>query len=129
VDALRLQAGWDRIAREYSKRGYIEAKIEAVPEYKDAEAHVSYTVHIAEGTQYRMGQLVVTGLSLNAERKLVSNWKIARGDVFDNSYYEDFVNEGARKLFSDTPVHFLRVGHLLRPNAQTRTVDVLLDFQ
>jgi outer membrane protein assembly factor BamA len=129
ADALRLQAGWDRIGNEYGKRGYIEAKIEPTPQYDDAAERVSYAVRITEGTQYRMGQLVLTGLSLNAERQLLSNWKIARGDVFDNAYYEDFVNGGARNVFRDTPVHFLRVGHLLRPNLQTKTVDVLLDFQ
>jgi len=129
ADALRLQAGWDRIVNEYGKRGYIETKLDPVPHYDDTAARVSYTVHIVEGVQYRMSQLVVTGLSLNAERQLLAGWKLARGDVFDNSYYEDFVNEGARKIFRDTPVHFLRVGHLLRPNPQTKTVDVLLDFQ
>jgi outer membrane protein assembly factor BamA len=129
ADALRLQAGWDRIGNEYGKRGYIEAKVEPAPQYDEAAGRVSYAVRITEGIQYRMGRLVLTGLSLNAERQLLSNWKIARGDVFDNAYYEDFVNEGARNVFRDTPVHFLRVGHLLRPNLQTKTVDVLLDFQ
>jgi len=60
---------------------------------------------------------------------LLSNWKIARGDVFNNTYFEDFLNGGAGKIFKDTPVHFQHIGHLLRPNPQTKTVDVLLDFQ
>jgi len=76
-----------------------------------------------------MGRLVVTGLSLAAERQLLANWKIARGDIFDNSYFEAFVQDGARKLFEKSPVHFERVGHLLETNAKTKTVDVRLDFQ
>jgi len=129
ADALKLQAGWDRIAKEYSQRGYLDAKLEPEPQYNDAESRVSYKVHISEGIQYRMGILVLTGLSLTAERQLMANWKIARGDVFDNTYYEEFLNGGAQKIFQNTPVHFQHIGHLLRPNPQTKTVDVLLDFQ
>ena len=129
VDDLKLQAGWNAITREYAKRGYLEAKIDPAAQYSDAEGRVSYTARVAEGIQYRMGQLVLTGLSLTAERQLLSNWKIARGDVFNNTYFEDFLNGGAGKIFKDTPVHFQHIGHLLRPNPQTKTVDVLLDFQ
>jgi hypothetical protein len=129
ADALKLQAGWDRIAKEYAQRGYLEAKVQPEAHYNDAEGRVSYTVRIAEGIQYRMGQLVLTGLSLTAERQLLANWKIARGDIFDNTYYEEFVNGGAQKIFQNTPVHFQKIGHLLRPDPQTKTVDVLLDFQ
>jgi outer membrane translocation and assembly module TamA len=129
VDELKLHAGWDNIGSEYAKRGYLEAKVEPAANYNDAEGRVTYKVHIAEGTQYRMGRLVLTGLSLTAERQLLANWKIARGDIFDNSYFEEFLNGGAQKVFQNTPVHFEKIGHLLRPDPQTRTVDVLLDFK
>ncbi len=129
ADALRLQAAWDRIAVEYKKRGYLDAKLEPAAQFDDAAARVSYGVKITEGIQFRMGQLLITGLSLAAERQLLANWKLARGDVFDNSYFEDFVNEGAQKLFEKSPVHFRRVGHLLDVHPQTKTVDVKLDFQ
>jgi len=129
VDAQELEGGWSRITREYGKRGYLEAKVEPVPEYDEAQARVSFKVRVTEGIEYRMGQLSIAGLSLDAERKLLSNWKLPRGDVFDNSYFDDFVNDGAKKIFKDTPVHFTRVEHLLHPNPQTKTVDVLLNFQ
>ena len=129
ADALRLQAAWDRILAEYKKRGYLEAKLDPVAQFDDLGARVSYSVKVTEGIQYRMGQLVVTGLSLAAERQLLANWKIARGDIFDNSYFEAFVQDGARKLFEKTPVHFEHLGHLLETNPQVKTVDVKLDFQ
>ena len=128
ADGLKLQAGWDRIAAEYSKRGYLDAKLSPEAQFQDAEGRVSYTVHIVEGIQYRMGRLVLTGLSLTAERELLTNWKIARGDVFDNSYYQEFLNGGARKLFEGSLIRFDHIGHLLRPDPKTKTVDVLLDF-
>jgi outer membrane protein assembly factor BamA len=129
ADGMKLQAGWQRVAREYKRRGYLDVKVTPTLDYNDAEARVTCTVDVAEGSQYRMGKLVLTGLSLAAERLMLSNWKLARGDVFDQIYYEDFVNDGARKIFQNTPVHFSKIGHLMRPNAETKTVEVLLDFQ
>ena len=129
ADGLKMQAGWERVAREYWRRGYLDVKVNPAVHYDDAKARVTCTVDVVAGSQYRMGQLVLTGLSLAAERQLLSNWKMARGDIFDKIYYEDFVNDGARKLFQNTPVHFLKIGHLLRANPETKTVEVLLDFQ
>lgn len=129
LDEFKLQAAWEAVRTEYARRGYLDAKLEPAAQFNEAEARVSYAVRVVEGTQYRMGQLVLTGLSLNAERQLLSNWKIARGDVFDNSYFEEFLNGGAEKIFKGSPVHFQHLGHLLKPNPQTKTVDVLLDFQ
>ena len=129
ADALRLHAAWDRILAEYKKRGYLEAKLDPAAQFDDPGARVSYAATVTEGIQYRMGRLVVTGLSLAAERQLLANWKIARGDIFDYSYFEAFVQDGARKLFEKTPVHFEHLGHLLETNPQAKTVDVKLDFQ
>jgi outer membrane protein assembly factor BamA len=129
ANGLRLEAGWSRITAEYGKQGYLEAKLEPVPHFDDAAGRVSYHVRIAEGIQYRMGQIVITGLSLAAERQFLANWRIARGDIFDNQFFEQFISTGVRKMFADTPVHFEHVGHLLRPNQESRTVDVLLDFK
>jgi len=129
ADGMKLEAGWQRVAREYRRRGYLDVKVNPELQYSDAEARVTCAVDIVAGSQYRMGKLVLTGLSLAAERTLLANWKLARGDIFDQIYYEDFVNDGARKLFQNTPVHFLKIGHLLRPNRETKTVEVLLDFQ
>ena len=128
ADGMKLQAGWERVAAEYAKRGYLEAKVEPVPQFNDAEGRVSYSVHLSEGIQYRMGQLVLTGLSLSAERELLAHWKISPGDIFDDSYYQDFLNGGAEKLFKGTLVRFDHIGHMLRKNPNTKTVDVLLDF-
>jgi len=128
ADGLKLQAGWENITQEYSRRGYLDAKLNPVAQFDDAQGRVSYAVHIEEGIQYRMGQLVLTGLSLAGERDLLSHWKIARGDIFDNSYYEDFLNGGAQKIFKGSLVRFDHIGHLLRKDPKTKTVDVLLDF-
>jgi hypothetical protein len=77
-----------------------------------------------------MGQLVITGLSLTAERLLAAAWRIPAGQVFDKTYYEEFLENQARKkmAFGEHIVNFKEVGHLLRTDPAKKTVDVLLDF-
>lgn len=129
ADGNKIQAAWDRLETEYGKRGYLEVKIDPQPAFDAAASKVSYRVKITEGIQYRVGQMVITGLSLAAERQLLAAWGMPRGEIFNKKYYDDFVASGARKLFENSPVHFETVGHLLRPNPETKLVDVLLDFQ
>ena len=129
ADGNKIQAAWNRLETEYGKRGYIDAKLDPQPEFDEAATRVSYRVALTEGIQYRVGQLVITGLSLTAERQLLAAWALPRGEVFNKEYYDNFVATSARKIFQDSVVHFERIGHLLRPNAETKLVDVLLDFQ
>ena len=52
--------------------------------------------------------------------------------AFDETYFEEFYDKLTRPtaaIFDDLPVHYDKTGQLLRRNAQTHTIDVLLDFQ
>jgi outer membrane protein insertion porin family len=129
ADGNKIQAAWLRVESEYGKRGYLEAKVNPQPVFAEAQATVSYRVNISEGPQYRVGQIVITGLSLAAERQLLAAWSLPRGEIFNRQYYEDFVAQGARKIFENSAVHFETMGHLLQPHPETRVVDILLDFQ
>jgi outer membrane protein assembly factor BamA len=105
--------------------------VEAEPAFDPTAAIVRYRVHITEGPQYRMGKLVITGLSIPAERRLVAAWTLQQGDIFNLQYFEEFLEKDARqkRAFGDYVVHYSKVGHLLRTNPDARTVDVLIDFQ
>lgn len=130
ADGLKVEAGWERVRKEYGKHGYLDAAIYAEPMLDDSASRVRYRARISEGVQYRMGQLVITGLSLTAERLLIAAWRIPAGEVFDNSNFEDFLANQVKnkKLFGEHVVHFQRVGDLLQTNPQKKSVDVLLDF-
>jgi hypothetical protein len=39
------------------------------------------------------------------------------------------LSKPSRDIFGDLPVHYNEFGHLLRPNTDHHTVDVLLDFK
>ncbi len=132
ADGMKIAAGWLHVQNEYGRRGYLDVKIQPEPRYDDAAKRVSYRVVINEGPAYRMGELVITGLSLAAENKLRGTWRLAPGQVFDRDYFEQFLarlEKGGTELFGDLPVHYDQAGHWLRNNPETHTVDVLLDFK
>ena len=132
VDGIAMQAVWQRVQREYARRGYVNAKIDPRPEYSDADSTVSYRVAIDEGSMYHMGKLVITGLSLDAERSLRLAWKLNANDVFDGAWVEDMMvklEKPTSEIFGRLPVHYSEVGHLIVPGDAANTMDVLIDFQ
>jgi outer membrane protein insertion porin family len=140
ADGNKIQAALDRVRAEYGRRGYLDMQMDATPAFFDVEAAgirvhtVKYRVEIREGLQYRMGEMVITGLSLAAERKLLAAWKIPAGQMFDLGYFDNFVHElepgrDREPIFGDLPVHYDEVGRWLRKNTEGKVVDVLLDFK
>jgi len=132
ADGMRLAAGWQQIELEYGHRGYLDGKVTPVPEFQDANGTVAYNVKIEEGPQYRMGDLVITGLSVDAERELRNNWRLAPGQVFDKTYLDSMLAKLEKPtvaIFGDLPIHYGQMGHWLRPNPQNHVLDVLIDFQ
>ena len=131
ADGIRIARAWERVRSEYGRLGYLDVKVEPAPLFDEAARRVSHRVAITEGPQYRMGELVITGLSLVAEGKVREAWRLPRGAVFDRTYFEQILArlERARaEIFGELPLHYEQVGRWLRTNAETRTVDLLLDF-
>ncbi len=129
ADGMKLEAGWQNILDAYGKKGYLDAALEKTPALDDATARASYRVTVTEGPQYHMGALVLTGLSLEGERRILAAWKIPDGAVFDASVVDAFVNGGARAAFGDLPWGYEKIGHYLQKDPKTARVDVLMDFQ
>jgi outer membrane protein assembly factor BamA len=132
ADGMKIENGWHEIQMEYGRHGYLDLKLSEKAQYDDAAHQVSYQVSIVEGPQYRMGEMVITGLSVEAEKRLRRNWQIAAGDVFNNGYFEGLARElvkPAASVFGELPVHYETFGHWLRANPEKHTVDVLLDFK
>jgi outer membrane protein assembly factor BamA len=132
ADGMKIEALWQKVESYYGQRGYLDMKLNAGPQFDDAAHQISYRIGISEGSQYRMGDMVITGLSVDAEKRLRQAWQIAPGQIFDDGYYESHVkilSKPSRDIFGDLPVHYNEFGHLLRPDASRHTVDVLLDFK
>jgi outer membrane protein assembly factor BamA len=129
VDGQKVKGLWHRLEDEYAKYGFLEAKVTPLPVYDEAALRVSYRVTVLAGVQYHMGEMVITGLSVPAEQKLREAWQIPAGQVFNRVYFEEFMDTGLKKAFAEYPLHYDKVGHWLRTNPVTHTVDLLLDFQ
>jgi outer membrane protein assembly factor BamA len=132
VDGNKILGAWRTIANSYGHIGYMDAEVDGQPSFDIAAGKVSYQVKITEGSQYHMGSFVVTGLSLDGEKKLRAAWGIPAGSVFDKAYFDSFytkISHATEDVFGKLPVHYDKVGQLLRRNEQTHMIDVLLDFQ
>jgi outer membrane protein assembly factor BamA len=129
ADGMRIESMWNNVREDYAHRGYLDATFDAKPEFDDSAKRVTYAVSITEGPQYHMGKLVLTGLSIEGERRIRAGWAIAAGAVFDESVYEQFAATGIKEAFNGLPFHYERVGRFLQKDPKTGTVDVLLDFQ
>lgn len=120
---------WQRIGEEYGRRGYIEVKLTPKPRYDETQLRVHYDVQVDEGDVYRMGELVITGLSALAKRKLTEAWTIEKGSTFNRTYLMEFLAScESKKVFGEYVVHYDEVGHLLQPRPG-RLVDVMIDFK
>jgi outer membrane protein assembly factor BamA len=131
ADGMRLDASWQQIELEYGHRGYLDAKVTPVPQFNDASGTVAYNVKIMEGPQYRMGQLVITGLSMDAERRLRNAWRLAPGQVFDKTFLDSTLAKLEKPtvaIFGELPVHYAKMNHLLRTDPDKHVLDVLIDF-
>ena len=132
ADGMKIEERWQKVETYYGQRGYLDAKVKVEPQFDETAHQVSYRVSISEGPQYHMGDVVITGLSLDAEKRLRQAWQLEPGQIFNDVYYESHMKmlaKPTREIFGDLPVHYNEFGHLLRSNPDRHTVDVLLDFK
>lgn len=132
ANGYEIDAGWDRAREEYERLGFLDVKLDPRAVFNDQAQTVVYEVSMQEGQQYRSGQLVLTGVSLAAERLIRSAWPMTAGEVFDKQKYEEFLiklQKRSTSIFGELPIHYEEVGHWLRTDAAKNTVDVLFDFK
>lgn len=132
VNGMGVEAGWERIRDDYGHLGYLEVKLAPVPTYDDQAHTVSYAVSVTDGPQYRFNTMIVTGLSLAAERMINEAWPVKPGDIFDKQLFEQLITnlESHREsVFKTLPIHYDTVGHWLQTDPAKGTVDALLDFK
>ena len=132
ANGMAIEAAWDAVRELYGHRGFLEAKVNPSLMYDDQAHTVSYSVKIDEGKLYKFGTMVLTGISLAAERRLRETWPISAGEVFDKTMFEDFLIKlqvHPEKVFGDLPVHYENVGHWIKTDPGMGVADVLLDFK
>ena len=115
----------------YTRRGYLDVAVNPVPQFDEAAKRVTYAVIITEGPQYRMGKLILTGLSMDGERRIRTAWKIPiRARCLTRASLTNLSFHGNRaRHLRGSPYRYEKIGRLLQPDPKAGTVDVLFDFQ
>lgn len=129
ADGMKIFALWESVRSAYGHLGYLNAQVTPAEAFNEVSPRAMYHVSIREGPQYRMGDLVLTGLAVESEKRVREAWRIPKGQVFDLTYYNQFLSEGIRKALAGLPAEGDTVGRWLRKNPKASTVDVLLDFR
>jgi outer membrane protein insertion porin family len=75
----------------YHAKGYLDCSIVSHPSFNEATHIVNYSLEIAPGSQYRLASVKFDGAPDVMAAKFKLAWKMAPGDVFDESYLSNFV--------------------------------------
>lgn len=132
ADGMAIEGAWDKIEQDYQRQGHLDAKLTPQESVDDSTDRATYSVSIDEGPLYRMGDLVITGLSLDGENRIRAAFHLSPAQIFDEVYVDQFIatlQKPTPEIFGDLPVHYTECGHWVRPNTTTHLADVLLDFR
>jgi outer membrane protein assembly factor BamA len=126
VNAVELDRDMHAIRKLYTTHGYMAVDIRPSTQLNDANGTVHYTLQIAEGDQYKMGELDIQGLDKATNRKMFDLWKLLGGDSYDSSYASRFLNDRAVvDLIGNVR---MKTETLESTNKRDLTVDVTIRF-
>jgi outer membrane protein assembly factor BamA len=81
----------------YNTRGYLDCSIALHPSFNEVTRIVNYSLDIAPGSQYRLASIKFDGAPDAMAGRLKLAWKMAPGDVFDESYLSSFAALAQKK--------------------------------
>jgi len=81
----------------YHAKGYLDSTVVPHPSFNEAAHIVNYSLEIAPGSQYRLASVKFEGAPDVMAAKLKLAWKMAPGDVFDESYVSNFAALAQKK--------------------------------
>lgn len=128
ANGLKIDGGLKDVREAYGRKGFIAARLAAVPSFDDAGRRVTYQVSVNEGPQYRMGTLTVTGLPESDANRIKARWQLRQGDVYNAAYPDEFM----KKVLADGRALGLRMkkaDFAVKPDRQKLTVDVTINFK
>lgn len=136
ASGLKIDKGLVNARKAYAHQGYLTASFRDQAEFDDVERRVTFKINVSEGPQFRMGNLVIKGFSEGEERFIREKWRLESGDVFDQSYFEEFLKTSFRTALNSVGQRFLAEGKepprevKASPRLDRRrlTVDVVFDI-
>jgi outer membrane protein assembly factor BamA len=113
---------------QYKSKGYMETVLTPRAQFDEAHGIVNYKLEVQTGPVYKMGKLTIEDVADDVRAKMLANWKMPEGAVFNerevfNFYYKQR-NVPLALIFATTACKYK-----LAQNADTRTVDVTLRLE
>jgi outer membrane protein assembly factor BamA len=124
ADTVRLASDLVEVRKLYHVHGYMMARVTPHPQMDDAKGTVHFDLDVAEGDQFKMGDIDVTGVDSKTKTRLQDAWGLKEGDPYRGDYAKKFL-EGVNHLLPDNQMA-VEIQEIV--NERDKTVDVTLRF-
>jgi outer membrane protein assembly factor BamA len=111
ANVVKIEKGLASVRRALGRKGYLNAGVRAAREFDDTNRTVAYRFQVDEGAQYRMGDLVIEGLSESDANNIRGRWALLHGDVYDDGYPDRFLKKNVAEFQRES----LRAGRVIPP--------------
>src|SRR5947208_12475282 len=88
-DDVQLQQDLDKIREFYQDHGYIDVEIKDVRKERMEKGPMILTIVVAEGPQYHVRKLAITGYQNTTEQKIRALLKMTEGSVYSHEQLRD----------------------------------------
>jgi outer membrane protein assembly factor BamA len=95
---LALRQSLTPLANAYYAKGFQDVKVQAPATIDRATHHVSYTIRVVPGDQYRIHTVKAIGLSPTQGKQFESAWHMNPGDFYDVTYLTSFLKQNTALL-------------------------------
>ncbi len=89
LDEVQLQQDLDKIREWYQNHGYIDVEIKDVRKERTKNGPMVLTIVIAEGPQYHVNKLTISGYQATSEQKIRALLKMKEGSVYSPKQLHD----------------------------------------
>jgi outer membrane protein insertion porin family len=89
LDEVRLEQDLDKIREWYQNHGYIDVEIKGVRRERTEKGPMILTIVIAEGPQYHVRKLTISGYQAATEAKIRALLKMKQGSVYSPKQLRD----------------------------------------
>ena len=93
ADVTKMETGLRQVRGAYRHLGYMQMRSTMTPKPDDKTRRLVLDVAVEEGAQFRLGEVVITGLSDQDADALRKKWTLKAGAIYDDSYVQQFRRE------------------------------------
>ncbi len=121
----KFRAALVRVRRLYGKRGYLGLNMEVTPQLF-ADGTARFAVRISEGSPYTVASITFTGIDQTTIAKILSEWTMKSGDVYDATYPQLFMATNFPKFVPNAEWEWKNVESV---HEDTKTVDITIEIK